>query len=92
MPASLDTRMHARNVQFGVSETDIPDAHLDSRLRGLFPKLRDRSSAKSGLKSIVKAFIDRPFKQAFALVPRCALCYLECDARIRSLFNERRQK
>jgi hypothetical protein len=33
----LDTRTHARNVQLGVSETDIPDAHLDcfaSRVSG----------------------------------------------------------
>jgi hypothetical protein len=44
--------MHARYVQPGVSETDIPDAHLDSRLHGLFQKRRDRSSAKDGLKSI----------------------------------------
>ena len=35
VPTSLNTRMHARYVQFGVSETDIPDAHLDSRLHRL---------------------------------------------------------
>ena len=73
VPTSLETGVHARYVQLGVSETDIPDAHLDSRLHGLFQKRRDRSSAKGGLKSIVKAFVDRPFKQASALVPRCAL-------------------
>ena len=55
VPASLDTRMHARYVQLGVSETDTPDAHLDSRLHGLLQKRRNRSSAKRGLKSIVKA-------------------------------------
>src|SRR5688572_25381903 len=70
---SPDTRMHARYVQLGVSETDIPDAHLDSRLHGLLQKRRNRSSAKRGLKSVVKAFVDGPFKQASALVPRCAL-------------------
>src|ERR1043165_3317394 len=73
VPTSLDTRMHARYVQLGVSETDIPDAHLDSRLHGFFQKRRDRSCAEGGLKSIVKPFVDSSFKQASALVPRCAL-------------------
>ena len=59
MATSLDTRMHARYVQLGVSETDVPDAHLDSRLHGLFQKRRECSSAKGRLKSIVKAFVDR---------------------------------
>src|SRR6185369_14946709 len=86
VPTSHDPRMHARYVQVGVSETDIPDAHLDSRLHGLFQKRRDRSSAKGRLKSIVKAFVDRSFEQASALVPRCALCFLECDARIRNAY------
>jgi hypothetical protein len=52
VPNSLNTRLHARYVQPGVSVTDIPDAHLDSRLHGLFQKRLDRSSAKGGLKSI----------------------------------------
>src|SRR5215203_3669439 len=78
----LDTRTHARNVQFGISETDIPDADLNPCRHCLLKKRRDCPSAKRGLKGIVKALVDCPFKHASALLPPCALSFLECDARI----------
>ena len=36
--ALLGTRTHTRNVQFDVSETDIPDADLNSCLRRAWSK------------------------------------------------------
>ena len=87
VPASLDTRMHARYVQLGVSETDTPDAHLDSRLHGLLQKRRFRQAwsqkhsqgvANPGITLEESLYARRVRSSRHGFLFDCSFCFTLC--------------
>ena len=81
MPASTDSGLHTRDVQFRAAQPHVPDVYLDALFSGLNQKACDGVPAEGGLEGNLKALIDRPTQQTRTLAPGCAIGVCLCQRR-----------
>ena len=82
MATFFDSGAHPCDVQFRTFEAHVPDAHLDSRGERFAEKTGDRAPTESCLNREGRAFGGGSFEEPFALLPGCAICFFQTDARV----------
>ncbi len=80
--ASSHPGSDARHVQFGTTQSHERHAHFDSSRHRFVQKSADGVPAKRRFEREVQAFGDRPFQEAFPLVPGSAVRVCRRNTRI----------
>src|SRR5258708_28843118 len=79
--APCDSAKHARDVELGATQADVPDAHLNPLRRGLPEQGCEGAPSKRCLEREVAAPGNGALQQAFPLVPGGTICPLLGNSR-----------
>lgn len=78
VPASADSGLHARDVQFRAGQSHVPDMRLDALFCCSGKEACDGIPAEGGLKGKIQAIFDRPLQQPHTLAPCCTVGICLC--------------
>ena len=82
MPATRDPTSNTSDVEFGACQSDVPDAHLDTRRECPVEQSGDRAPAQRGLEGKTDALVDRAIEEPRTFEPRRAIGLFLREARI----------